>query len=69
MIKPLLTLVASALIANQAIAYDNGPQVIGCDYRLTVKSAMKTDTCFLPTTGMQMGISTMIIRPGNSNTY
>jgi hypothetical protein len=54
---------------NPIFAYDNGPRVVGCDYRGNAMEKLKADSCFIPSSGMQMGQSWLIVRPGISNLY
>ena len=69
MLRKVAATCALALSCSNAAAFDNGPRVIGCDYRLKGQSEMQTNTCFLPMTGTQMGYTTVIVRPGNSRLY
>ena len=67
--KKVATTCVILLSCSSAAAFDNGPQVVGCDYRLNKQSEMQADTCFLPMTGTQMGYTTVIVRPGNSKLF
>ena len=60
---------ATVLLALPVMAYDNGPKVIGCDFRAHADESPKADICFIPTSGMQMGQSWVVIRPGNLELY
>jgi len=60
---------AIAFSCSHAAAFDNGPRVIGCDYRIKGQSEMHTDICFLPMTGTTQGYTTVIVRPGNSKLF
>ena len=68
-IKMPLKVMATVLLALPVMAYDNGPKVIGCDFRTNADESLKADICFIPTSGMQMGQSWIVIRPGNLDLY
>ena len=54
---------------NPTFAYDNGPKVVGFYYRSNASEKLKADSCFIPSSGMQMGQSWLIVRPSISNLY
>jgi hypothetical protein len=54
----VLALMAALLSAGTAWAYDNGPQVVGCDYKLG--KAEGTDKCLIVGSGMNEGISWLV---------
>ena len=54
---------------NPTFGYDNGPRVVGCDHRSHANEKLKTDYCLISSSGMQMGISWLVVRPGASNHY
>jgi hypothetical protein len=59
-IRVLVSMSASlpALMSASALAYDNGPQVIGCDYKLG-KSA-GTTKCLIVGSGTNQGVSWLV---------
>lgn len=46
------------MLASAAQAYDNGPQVIGCDYRFGKKEGV--DRCLIAGSGMNQGVSWVV---------
>ena len=65
----LLQLAAFIVIANPVFGYDNGPQVIGCDFRVSSTSKLKAEICFIPSSGMQMGYGWIVIRPESTKNH
>jgi len=49
-------------VLSSAMAFDNGPQVVGCDYRFG--SAQRTDSCLIVGSGMGQGISWVVFEAG-----
>ena len=58
----------TSLIAP-AYAFDNGPRVVGCEFRSSAAENLNADNCLIPSSGTQMGQSWLIVRPGNSKLY
>ena len=56
-------------VATPAFGYDNGPRVIGCDFRESSTSKQKAEICFIPSSGMQMGYGWIVIRPESTKNY
>jgi hypothetical protein len=56
-------------VASPAFGYDNGPRVIGCDFRESSTSKQKAEICFIPSSGMQMGYGWIVIRPESTKNY
>ena len=65
----LLQLAVFLGVASPAFGYDNGPQVIGCDFRVSSTSELKTEICLIPSSGMQMGYGWIVIRPESTKDY
>ena len=65
----VLVFLTTSFATMPAIAFDNGPKVLGCDFRTNANESLKADSCFIPTSGMQMGQSWIVIRPGYSSLY
>ncbi|MDR2208500.1 MAG: hypothetical protein LBE22_05960 [Azoarcus sp.] len=51
-------MVAGAVCISAAFAYDNGPQVLGCDYKLGTSEG--TGKCLIVGSGMNQGISWIV---------
>ena len=62
-------LIAITGLIAPAYAFDNGPRVLGCDFRSSAGESLKAESCFIPSSGTQMGESWLIVRPGNSKLY
>ena len=69
--KPCLALMVIGFsgFVSPSLAFDNGPRVIGCDYRTNANDPLKAEMCFIPSSGTQMGITHLVIRPGQSSLY
>ena len=56
-------LLIGILSSTAALAYDNGPQVIGCDYRLGKEES--TGQCLIAGSGTNQGISWLVFEVKN----
>jgi hypothetical protein len=54
----VIALAVGLLASGTAIGYDNGPQIVGCDYKLG--KAEGTDKCLIVGSGMNQGISWLV---------
>ena len=55
-----------SLLPASAMAFDNGPRVVGCDYKFS--NNVGTDKCLITGSGMQMGTLWMSFKL-NTNQY
>lgn len=56
----VIALAAGLLAWSAAHGFDNGPQMVGCDYRLG--KAAGTDKCLIVGSGMNQGISWLVFQ-------
>lgn len=54
----IFALTAGLLALGTALAFDNGPQVVGCDYKLGKTEG--TDLCLIVGSGVNLGMSWLV---------
>jgi len=53
-----IALIMGLLVSGAVFGYDNGPQVVGCDYKL--EKIEGTDKCLIVGSGVNQGISWLV---------